>query len=75
MKEAQHSSETPSIPAHLVLASAANATVHMEDGEAVTEERRVVAMPQVQQAKQQESREVIQTDLEGQVSGAGAKEL
>jgi hypothetical protein len=45
----------------------------MEDGEAVMEERRDVAMPLVQRAKQQESREV--TYLEEQKSWAGAKEV
>jgi hypothetical protein len=70
MKIVKHSSETPSIPAHLILVPAANAVVNMEDGEAVLEERRaVVAVPQVQQATQQETSEVTQTDLGGQGLG------
>jgi hypothetical protein len=47
----------------------------MEDGEAVMEERTDVAVPQVQQATQQETREVTQADLGGQEIGAGAKEV
>jgi hypothetical protein len=46
----------------------------MEGGEVEMERGRDVAVPQLQQAKHQESREVIQTDLENQESGAGAKE-
>jgi hypothetical protein len=47
MNAARHSSETPSIPAYVALFPAANAVVHMEDSEAVLEERRDVAVPQV----------------------------
>jgi hypothetical protein len=75
MKAAQRSSETPYIPLYLVLAPAANAVVDMGNGEAVMEKRRDVPVPQVQQAKQQESREVTQADLEDQEIGTGEEEL
>jgi hypothetical protein len=48
--------------------------VHAEDSEAVLEERRDVAVPQIQ-ATRQEAREVTQTDLDVQGNGAGAKEV
>jgi hypothetical protein len=64
MTAAKHNSEIPSIPAHLDLVPATNAVSHMEDGEAALEGRRDVAVPRVQQVKQQESRDVTQTDLE-----------
>jgi hypothetical protein len=48
--------------------------LNMENGGAVTEERRDVATPQVQE-KQQESLEVSQTDLEDEESEAGEREL
>jgi hypothetical protein len=47
----------------------------MEGGEAKLEGQSDVAVPQIQQAKHQESREVTQTDLENQESGAGAYEV
>jgi hypothetical protein len=75
MKVVEYSSKSPSIQAHLALAPAANAAVHMEDSEAVMGECRDVAMPQVQRAKQQESLEVAQTDLNYQKVEAGANEV
>jgi hypothetical protein len=43
----------------------------MQNGETVMKEGRDVAMAQVQEAKQQEFREITQMDLEDQESGAG----
>jgi hypothetical protein len=74
MKAGKHSSDIPSIPTYLDLFPAAKAVLHTEDGQAALVGGRDVAVPQVQQAKQQESREVTLTDLEDQESGAGAKE-
>lgn len=74
MKAAQHTNEAPSLLARLVLATASNAMVHMTNGGAAMDERRDLATPQVQ-AKQQESREISQTDLEEQESGSVEREL
>jgi hypothetical protein len=68
MKVAQYCSQIQSIPGHMVLASASNPMVHIENGKAVMEEWRDVAIAQVQEAKQQESLEVTQMNMEDKQS-------